>query len=211
MKIERTKHVLTCALAWTVLAGPVAARTPRPTITLRVINEARVPSSTLLEARTEAAMILGLSDIDLIWLTCDAVPGNWARGNPCSTQLKPNEFWLYVTNQRPPRAPLDLLGFTDFQRGPERGEAGVYYPAALRLAEPPKADLFQILAAAIAHEVGHLILGAKSHSAYGVMSPGFGDQQLRMISHRWLRFTPEQSRLLQNEVRRRSEWDYASR
>jgi hypothetical protein len=72
------------------------------------------------------------------------------------------------------------------------------------LAHQATADLYQILAAAIAHEMGHLILGPKSHSAFGVMSPRFEEEQVRMIGHRWLRFTSAQNKLIQSEVRRRA-------
>ncbi len=211
MNVQKIKLIAACAMALTLSTASAAASAERPAVTLRVLNEAHVPINTLLETQKEAARILSFSGIDLVWLTCGADSGNWTSGKPCSTALKPNEFWLHVTTQKPSAAPQDPLGFTNFHMGSERGEAGVYYPAALKMAERSRTNLFQILAAATVHEVGHLILGPKSHSPLGVMCPGFGDEQLLMISQRWLRFTPDQAKHVQSEVRRRaSEWDYGT-
>jgi hypothetical protein len=63
---------------------------------------------------------------------------------------------------------------------------------------------YQILGAAIAHEVGHLILGANSHTPLGVMNPHWDMTQIRLVRIGELNFNRDQARLLQNEVRRRT-------
>jgi hypothetical protein len=97
-----------------------------------------------------------------------------------------------------------MLGFTEVDEVIGISAAGVYYPSAVEVAKKCQADVFQILGAAIAHEVGHLILGANAHSPGGVMSPHWGPAQYDRISIGELSFSMEQAMLLQDEVRRRT-------
>jgi len=60
-----------------------------------------------------------------------------------------------------------------------------------------------ILGATLAHEIGHLLLGARSHFPSGVMCPHFGRAQLRMAARGELLFTSEQAGRIRAEVVRR--------
>jgi hypothetical protein len=65
-------------------------------------------------------------------------------------------------------------------------------------------DVSYILGAALAHEIGHLLLGARSHVPRGVMCPRLGRQQLKMASRGELLFTPEQAARIRAEVAQRT-------
>jgi hypothetical protein len=180
------------------------AQQPRPTITLRVVNEADAGERTLLRAEKEAAAILGRSGVDLVSLTCEAGQVNWANDNPCQRDPKPTDFWLRIMARRPAATPGDTLGFTEIDETMDFSSAGVYYPAAVEATKTFRADLYQVLGAAIAHEVGHLMLGANAHSPQGVMSPHWSKAQYVLISIGELGFSSDQARRLQDEVRRRT-------
>lgn len=57
--------------------------------------------------------------------------------------------------------------------------ANVYYEYAARLAKNEN-EVAIILGCAIAHEVGHLLLGRNSHSVEGIMHGEWGAKELRL-------------------------------
>jgi len=75
---------------------------------------------------------------------------------------------------------------------------------AVELAGKWPATVGEILGAAIAHEVGHLILGANAHSATGVMLAHWSKQQFRLIGTSALNFSRDQANLLQERIGRRA-------
>jgi hypothetical protein len=83
--------------------------------------------------------------------------------------------------------------------------ASVYYDYVSRRAESDDAEFEVpiILGCVIAHEVGHLLLGANSHSDLGVMQPRWERKQIRQAMMGGLLFTPEQAKLIQAETQTR--------
>jgi hypothetical protein len=61
-------------------------------------------------------------------------------------------------------------------------------------------NVAQLLGAVAAHELGHLLLGSKSHSQVGIMTPVWRSESLRQIGMGTLLFTPQQSRLMKNRI-----------
>jgi hypothetical protein len=77
--------------------------------------------------------------------------------------------------------------------------ASVYYARALHLAEHDAAEseAHIILGCAMAHEVGHLLLGSNSHSVSGVMQARWERKHIRQALMGAMLFTPDQGRRLQ--------------
>ncbi len=80
--------------------------------------------------------------------------------------------------------------------------AQVFYHQVEELARSAdvSTDLDQILGHVIAHEIGHLLFGADSHSRTGIMKASWADGDLRSASRGILLFTPEQSDRMRAEV-----------
>lgn len=74
---------------------------------------------------------------------------------------------MQITMDRPHWSPKETLGFSDLAHGD--GSGGVYYPAVLALVRDMRGEAPQLLAAAMFHEVDHLILGENAHTRAGVM------------------------------------------
>jgi len=83
--------------------------------------------------------------------------------------------------------------------------ASVYYNYVFRLAKNDNAEfeLPIILGTVVAHEIGHLLLGSKSHSATGIMQPQWGPESIRQAMVGSLVFTREQAKLIQSEAQKR--------
>ena len=60
-----------------------------------------------------------------------------------------------------------------------------------------------MMGCAIAHEVGHLLLGPSSHSAGGIMRGEWGPKELRLTLMGGLLFTSQQAKVIRAEARRR--------
>jgi hypothetical protein len=80
--------------------------------------------------------------------------------------------------------------------------ASVYYEYAGRLANSDT-EIPIMLSCAIAHEVGHLLLGPSSHSAGGIMRGEWGPKELRLALMGRLLFASQQAKLIRAEARRR--------
>jgi hypothetical protein len=178
----------------------------RPAVTLRVVNEAGVDQRTLIRAGDEAAAILRRSEVELVWLSCEAGWADPTSTDPCRRQTGPVEFWFFIVRRKPRAKSDEMVGFTDWDEISNKGLAGAYYPAAVELARRYRidCDAYQILGAAIAHEVGHLLLGANAHSSLGLMQAFWGPAQVKRISTGSLNFTSDQSKQIQNAIRIRN-------
>lgn len=78
--------------------------------------------------------------------------------------------------------------------------AGVYVDRAQLLAREQGYSLAVILGHAMAHEIGHLLLGARSHSRSGLMTRVWRDRELRLASTGLLRFSSKQARRMRRQV-----------
>ena len=76
--------------------------------------------------------------------------------------------------------------------------AAVYYDYLPRLpgGESNKNDTALVLGCVIAHELGHLLLGAHGHSIRGIMQAHWGMEQTQLALMSQLSFLPEEARLM---------------
>jgi hypothetical protein len=190
---------LTVILALTSGAAATLADN-RPVLTLRVVNEGGVDPKPLALAKKEATRVLAHSGIDLIWLNCESGRSVWRSADPCNRTRGPAEYWIRIVTRRPRTTAGDMLGFTELDESTNAGSAGIYYPAAEDAARRWRVRVGDILGAAIAHEVGHLLLGANAHTATGIMQPNWDRPQFTLIGISELDFTARQGRQLRDRI-----------
>jgi hypothetical protein len=205
MKTRRFQLILVFAVA---VAEPVhpaseASEQSWPTVTLRIVDEARVDRRTLDIAHQEAAGILSRAGIRLMWLECSPGGGDWASRTPCQQESGSTEFWMRITTHKPSRTAGDVLGYSELGGDGPNNSGGVFYPAIQELADSFHLRTGEIMGAAMVHEVGHLILGEDAHSQTGIMFSHWGLEQFKLIGVGHLNFAPQQAKLLQREASRR--------
>jgi hypothetical protein len=98
---------------------------------------------------------------------------------------------------------------------PECGSSGictssVFYDRVSGLAQGGSATLPVLLGRAMAHEIGHLLLGESSHSRTGIMRGSWSGDDLSLAARAYLLFTPDQSRQMKRRQALRSEAKVAS-
>jgi hypothetical protein len=164
-------------------------------ITVLIYNPAAVPERTLARAEKTATAILTTAGVSLIWRSARAEDAD----------PRPAEIALHLLPGRPPRLHADAAGFAVLRQDPA-GEsyAGISYPAVVDTANWTDGEVPVVLGAALAHEIGHVLLASGSHSAAGVMSARLRAPEVFAASRGELRFTPREAARIQKEAMRRT-------
>ena len=178
-----------------VLGFPLAIRAGRPvdsteglTITVRVLNLAKVPRSTLERGQAVTSEIFRETGVELKWLNC-----------PCQSELAtfslriiPKLFGSIRSTFR-----SDHLGFAAVSE--DGGElATIFFDRVEALGKG--GDLSSLLGLATAHELGHLLLGPRAHVDEGIMRPRWTRQGMRQVDRGRFRFSPEQSQTMRHRL-----------
>jgi len=163
------------------------------TLTIEVGNWARVSRETLQKGQNVAGQILAESGVTLKWVDC---PCEKPRPDATTLSLRivPKLFGSTMSTFR-----SDHLGFA---AATEDGGvlATVFYD---RIESVGKGgDLSSLLGLAIAHELGHLLLGSGAHTDAGIMRPHWTRKYLRQANPQEFRFSLEQSQTIRVRVSR---------
>jgi hypothetical protein len=76
----------------------------------------------------------------------------------------------------------------------------VFYQRAEELATDGELGLSKVLGHAIAHEIGHLLLGSNAHSPVGIMQAKWGPEELRRANRGDLLFGAKEAELIRAHV-----------
>ncbi len=173
-----------------VLAAPTAEADSRETLSLRVlvVNQAGVPDATLREAELHATRTFSAVGIALLW-----------------TNTKPAEPYDEAAAQ----ARIVIAPDSRVKRDPRRlatahtdsMAAYVFYKRITALAAYNGADGAALLGHVIAHEIGHLLLPADSHSSRGLMRAEWDRTQFDDMAKGLLTFVPKQVQLIRSRAR----------
>jgi hypothetical protein len=160
-----------------------------PTITVQIYNYSQASPAILAGAEREAGRILGRAGLQAVWLACPVGPSTPGPQTPCERAPEAADLRLRVLAAPVQNKYQDtVFGFTVHPV-----LASVYYEYAARRAKTDDAEFEApiILGCAIAHELGHLLLGTNSHSDWGVMQRRWKPNQFRQLMMGTLLFTTE--------------------
>ena len=118
--------------------------------------------------------------------------------DPCQDPLEATDIVLRVVSE----SARNKFQDTVFGFAVQPVLATVYYEYPVRLAKRDDADfeLPLILGCVMAHEIGHLLLGPKSHSDSGIMQPRWENKQVRQGMTGTLLFTQVQAKHFREET-----------
>ena len=130
-------------------------------LVVRVYDAAGVSSDTLERAHVTVAQTLHVVGIEPVWRPC--------RGNTCADPPKQDELIVRIVKAEE-RGSQDLLGSAMVDVEGRAGTlATIYLDRVEWLAGQARTDSGRLLGRAIAHEIGHLLLGTASHACAGLM------------------------------------------
>ena len=153
-------------------------------------NEANVESDLAAKAQSEVARLFDLINVNLMWVT--EVPAAGIRLRVVS-----------VTTWEPPdRIPASVLGYTQVAPGKRGTRAYVFWSRVERASSSFTASLDKVLAVAIAHEIGHMLLPDGKHAKSGLMAAPWDPSHFRSASAGLLLFSEASAELIRRELER---------
>jgi hypothetical protein len=150
------------------------------TLVLRVEDYARIPAADRASAEAKVTRIYATAGVRIVWATGNELTD--AVGLHLRVILFSRDVAMRELLSEP--VPDSVLGVAS--RG--AGRAYIFTHRIRNLALRHGDDFRRVLGRVIAHEVGHLVLPAYSHSDEGIMRANFG-----VRSKSALDFTPEQA------------------
>jgi hypothetical protein len=197
---------LTCLivplLGDSLLTGPLLARSPQtsPVLTVQVYNWASVAPQTLTAAEDEASRIFREAGVAVSWLNCPLSILE-AQANPiCIEPCPPSRFAVRIISEIPANLAKTSLGVALSESGIY---ATIFYPRVNEYAQERIASHSQILGHAIAHEMGHLLLGPVPHARFGIMRGEWTAEDLQSITMGTFLFSSRQATLIRQAAIRR--------
>ena len=186
--------VLLWSTAWSTIAA--ANRSP---VTVSIHNDAGIPSGIVLEAEAEASRIFRHAGLEIRWLNCPLPAAGPVDPAQCAVADFPLHLQLRIAKRS-----LNLNEFTmgvSYLSADGIGcYADLFYDRAEHLHEVNGVGLASILGHAIAHELGHLLLGNNSHSPAGIMRARWQPADLASAGKGALLFSTIESRAMKNRL-----------
>lgn len=172
-------------------------------VNLRVYNYA-VSGALLSRSESEATAVFNKAGVDVAWVDCPLALAELANYTTCQAQMGATDFALKImTAEQAERLsfPREAMGEAlDCSAGDIGCSAYVFYRHVAELAKKGHASEYQLLGRALAHEIGHLLLGPNSHSRTGIMRSRWSHTEVKRITRAQLLFTDQQAQLLRDEV-----------
>ena len=167
-----------------------------------ICNLGGVNESVVSEAKSETDQVYRSADVQIVWRDCDDLPAARSRGDS-------SWFVIRLRSDKPPHsvgpASLDVMGKAFVE---DRGGymADAYFQAIRSNAQLHNDDAGVLLGFVIAHELGHLLLGA-GHTPDGVMQAAWGQKQMYALRQRWLKFGNESAQRIRQALAARTAQD----
>ena len=154
-----------------MLAAVLVARLP---LVVQTYDSAGVPSAMLAHAQELAGSTLAAAGIDPVWHPCTV-----KHASECAVKPKARELDVRIVKATDAAA-RGSLGFAFVDPQEHAGTlATIYLDRVDALARQAGVDAGELLGRAIAHEIGHLILGTNAHAVYGLMRSLWRADELR--------------------------------
>jgi hypothetical protein len=177
-----------------------ASATPGFTITVHVYNYAAVPHKTLGRAKEEASRIFRNAGLTALWVDHALSAGDLRHPHRSTDSWDGTHFVVRLLTQSLEGSSINAMG----EALSLVEIANVFVNRVTEQAAIGELSVSRMLGHAIAHEIGHLLLGDNSHSPGGIMVAPWTKQDLWHMSKGALQFTHQEGTRIQAEVRHRS-------
>src|SRR5262245_49722945 len=156
---------------------------PRPAVHRRLCNQSSLTADTISRAKEVVVRIYrGDAGIDIVWAGC----------SPDRASSAFAILMMVRTTAAGVTRDAHALGTTT-GRHESGGTAFVFKDRVLEVAHKRHHDVSQVLAYAIAHEIGHVLLPPPAHAVQGIMRADWTGDDLRRIGLDALGFSTVQA------------------
>jgi hypothetical protein len=188
------KHLRTKLCAFTVLAvlsGATAqAHNKDFKIAVFVYDDAGLDVSTILQAEEMAGQIYQQIGVAISWHNCSSKLG--PRGSEC-LRRKGDELVIHVVQQSRSLA-ADVYGVAFLDEDGHGTYCDVFVRPIEELHRQSRSLESRILGVVTAHELGHLLLGSRAHSSWGLMRPQIQERNFSTLDLETAAFDRRQTR-----------------
>lgn len=161
---------------WMSPAPVRAAEVLRTAVTVRVYQNAGLPSEMERRALAEAEAVLGRAFVDVSWRRCNGP----SSSTVCNAPPGLSELSLRILHGEAEHHRTASLGEAFVNRLTGGGVlATVYFDRVAQLANATGTDPAVLLGRAAAHELGHLLMRTPAHANRGLMRPHWTPWELR--------------------------------
>ncbi|MBV9679028.1 MAG: hypothetical protein JO185_22010 [Acidobacteriaceae bacterium] len=184
------RHFWTAGL---ICSGLICAQTSA-SIQINIYNLANVPPSTLHQATKEAGRILAEAGVKIIWEHCLSKTEGGVAGQSDTSVFQPllpdprSYLVLYIMHGPPNHIYPTALGFA-LPKARTGAHATIFYDRVRKLSEFADIDRATMLAHAMAHEIGHVLLRSTEHSPGGIMKAYWSRADCQRAAKGWMGFT----------------------
>jgi hypothetical protein len=181
-------------------ARPAIAASPEPQIIVHLYNYAGVRPAALLEANSAASGLLTEAGVKTEWLDC--TPGSPARPSEDACAFGSRTTHVQMNLMKGDEGNFKgrsrtALGFSVLPDEQEPGTvAYISMRRVHRVASPDVISEGKLIGLAMAHELGHLLLGTNAHAFEGIMRANWRVKDLEDPAHSGLHFTAGESKRL---------------
>lgn len=186
--MRATEYLAALALASAPLGMPASNDGLTP-ITVHVDVDGNAPEGVVAGAMHFAKVILKSGGFAVTWVNC--------KKTPCRRTWDPELFILRIADEVFPSASRSALGFA-IPKTLRANYAVIMYPRVIDFVNSTgvRNDETSVLAAAMSHELGHLLFRSCDHSD-GIMKAKWSLSDLKLIRQGRLKFNLNQQEALQ--------------
>jgi len=199
--------LLAISAAWATQSSAIVSTDKDQQITIGVFDYAQAGSGILPKAERVTDGLLRNAGVYILWLACSADESS-PRNAGCPNLAGPMKITLHIVpNSKKERLSKNSDAFglaVEGGAGEFACDAWVFYDQIRVAAASTGLSLPQILGSVVAHELGHLLLGANSHSKRGLMRARWSREELLEADFGELSFSnSERERIRSSVVARR--------
>jgi hypothetical protein len=155
-------------------------------MSVAVCNLGELPAQAIERAEAEAAYVFQSMGVEIQWTSCGV------EVDAADARLRPDFIVRVRMGGHLPKAgdtSLEAMGRAFMNVDGVGNMADVYYEAIRELADLyPAAGSEQLMGYTMAHELGHLLIGA-GHRPNGLMRAALSKKELEALNHRHLKFS----------------------
>ncbi len=153
-------------------------------VTGRVANNAKLPAEIIAKAEKEVELIFQRIHVQVRWLNCSISSYDNRYPDPCDTPRGPADLILNLVKKSVPadyglRPKAIGLAVNSNQGGVY---AFVFCARVEGVVRDTQLPFSRVLSCAMAHEMGHLLMGERPHSSFGLMRSDWDARDIRSMA-----------------------------
>jgi hypothetical protein len=168
-------------------------------VAVSVYDDAEVGASILGNAEEEASRVFRQSGIEVRWLNCPLAQKGPEKSGSCTEAVFPTHLQVRIA-RRPVSLTASTMGVSFLSADGSGCYADLFYERVEELHKNTRVNLASILGLVAAHEIGHLLLGMKSHPPNGIMRAHWSGEELASVSKGRLFFSGTESQRMREKL-----------